>query len=80
MTLYSLFSSPTGLMIGRLDLLHGFHPTRQCAACRQNILDDASDVEEADASRQKGRDGYLVGRIQHDRCKSAQNQSLSCET
>jgi hypothetical protein len=60
-----------------MDLLHGFDPTRQRAARRQNILDDASDAEEAGASRQESRDGHLVGCIQHDRCKPAQNQSLS---
>ena len=80
MTLYSLFSSPTGLMIGRLDLLHGFNPTGQRAARHQYILDDARDVEEADAPRQERRDGDFIGRIEHDRCKSTQNQSLSCQT
>jgi len=79
-TLYSLFSSPTGLMIGRLDLLHGFHPTCQCAARHQHILDDARDVEEADTPRQERRDGHFIGRIEHDRCKSTQNQSLWRQT
>ncbi len=77
MALNGLFSPATGLVLGGMNLLQRRHGSRQRADRSQHILDDASDVEETDASRQKGRDGHLVGRIQHDRCKSTQHQSFS---
>jgi len=75
----TFLGSPSGLEISRLNMLERLDRRRYPLPADQHILDDAGDVEKSDSLRQESRDRCLVGGIQHDRCKSARHQSLTCQ-
>lgn len=72
-----LLGPPAGFQIGRMNLLQCLYRCSQIWRCHQDVLDDPGDIEEPDPSRQESRHRGLVGRIQHDRRKTTDRQSLS---
>ena len=76
MVLNGFLGPPTGVQIGRMNLLQRLYRCSQPWCRHQDVLDDPGDVEEPDPSRQEGRHRGLIGGIQNDGRKTTDRQSL----
>lgn len=75
-----LVGPASGLEIGRLNLLQGDDGPAQVGRRAHDVFDDAGNVEETDAPRQKGRNRDLIRCIEHHWRKPSQGQSFPSET
>ena len=80
MSLNGRVGLPSGLQIGRLDLLQRFDGRAEIGTGHHHILDDARDIEEADTTGKESGDGDFIGCIQDHRREPSQGQGLTSET